>query len=208
MVRLDRRSLSLFAACLGLVAVAGCAAKPAATAVVGDEGVRAASPTAPSTASPPPGSVNVGAFGQLARQEAVAWARSPLAKAWRTGLVVLSPDDLSAGPSAGFPSGQDKADFLDGDLVFTGRAPSVAPAGVVTWPDGSTLTVPVLSLAKVPAWAFTLLAYPARSSRRRSRRAATSSRAAPAARRRRGWRQSARRSPAPGARASRLTAGR
>jgi hypothetical protein len=102
-----------------------------------------------STASQPPGAVSVGAFDALARQEAVAWARSPLAKAWRTGLVVLSPEDeLSSGPSGGFPSGQDKEDVSDGDLVFTGPAPSGAPSGVVTWPGGSTMKVPVLSEAR------------------------------------------------------------
>ena len=156
MVRVGRRSFFLLAACLGLVAVAGCAARagsssaagPAATSV-GGAGVPASAPTAMSTASPPPGAVSVGAFDALARQEAVAWARSPLAKAWRTGLVVLSPEDeLSSGPSGGFPSGQDKEDFIDGDLVFTGPAPSGAPSGVVTWPGGSTMKVPVLSEAR------------------------------------------------------------
>ena len=136
MVGVERRSFSLLAACLCLVAVAGCTASAGTSSAAG------------STASPPPGTVNVGAFDALARQEAVAWARSPLAKAWRAGLVVLSTDDLSSGPSGGFPSGQDKADFIDGDLVFTGPAPSGAPVGVVTWPGGSSMKVPVLSEAK------------------------------------------------------------
>jgi len=137
------------------VAVAGCAASAAsaggssaagpATTHVGSVGVPGSSPTAMSTASPPPGAVRIADFDALGRQEAVAWARSPLAKAWRTGLVVLSLDDLSAGPSGGFPSGQDKADVGNGDLVFTGLAPSRGPAAVVTWPDGSTMKVPVLS---------------------------------------------------------------
>jgi hypothetical protein len=156
MVRVERRSFFLLAACLGLVAVVGCAASAgnssaAGTAAtsVGGVGLPASAPTAMSTASPPPGAVNVGAFDALARQEAVAWARSPLAKAWRTGLVVLSPEDeLSSGPSGGFPSGQDKEDFINGDLVFTGPAPSGAPAGVVSWPGGSTMKVPVLSEAR------------------------------------------------------------
>jgi hypothetical protein len=154
-VRVERRSFSLLAACLGLVAVAGCAASagsssPAgpATTHVGSTGVPPSPPTARPAASPPPGTVNVGAFDALARQEAVAWARSPLAKAWRAGLVVLSPDDLSSGPSGGFPSGQDKEDFINGDLVFTGPAPSGAPAGVVTWPAGASVKVPVLSEAR------------------------------------------------------------
>jgi hypothetical protein len=155
MVCVERRWFSLVAACLGLVAVAGCAASAGsssaagpATTYVGSVGVRASSPAARSTASPPPGSVSVGAFDALAQQEAIAWARSPLAKAWRTGLVILSTDELSAGPSGGFPSGQDKADFINGDLVFTGPAPSDAPDGVVTWPGGSTMKVPVLSEAR------------------------------------------------------------
>ena len=133
MISLNRRSFSLVGVCLGLILAAGCGA----SAAVGRP-----------TGSPPSGPVNVRAFDALARQEAAAWARSPLAKAWRTGLVVLSPAALSPGPSDGFPSGQDKADFLNGDLVFTGPAPSVRPAGVVTWPGGATMTVPVLSEAR------------------------------------------------------------
>ncbi len=54
--------------------------------------------------SPPPEGVNVAAFNALARQEASAWARSPLAKAWRTGLVVLDGRQLTSGPSGGLPS--------------------------------------------------------------------------------------------------------
>jgi hypothetical protein len=93
--------------------------------------------------------VNVAAFDVLARQEAGAWARSPLAKVWRTGLVVLQADDLSSGPSGGFPSGAAKLAFINGDLVFTGPPPSAAPVGVVTWPNGSTMKVPTLSEARV-----------------------------------------------------------
>ena len=175
MVRFQRRSFSLLAACLGLVAVAGCAVRTGsssaagpATTNVGSVGVQASSPAVPSPAvrspaapspavrssapragsSPPPGAVNVRAFDTLARQEAVAWAHSRLAKAWRTGLVILSPDTLSSGPGSGFPSGQDKMDFINGDLVFTGPAPSGAPAAVVTWPGGSSMKVPVLSEAR------------------------------------------------------------
>jgi hypothetical protein len=154
-VRVERRSFPLLAACLGLVAVAGCAASaggaPAAgpaTAHAGRTGVPASPLASGSTASPPPAAVNVGAFDKLARQEAVAWAGSPLAKAWRAGLVILAGDDLSSGPSGGFPSGQDKMDFIEGDLIFTGPPPSGGPAGVVTWPDGATMKVPVLSEAR------------------------------------------------------------
>jgi hypothetical protein len=157
-VRFERRSFSLLAACLGLVALAGCAVRAGsssaagpATTHVGSAGVQASAPLSPAArpaASPPPGTVNVRAFDTLARQEAVAWARSPLAQAWRSGLVVLSTDDLSSGPGGGFPSGQDKEDFGNGDLVFTGPAPSGAPAGVVPWPGGPTMKVPELSEAR------------------------------------------------------------
>jgi hypothetical protein len=154
-VRVERRSFSLLATCLGLVAVAGCASAASSSAAgpatthASHVGVQASPRAARPAASPPPGTVNVGAFDTLARQEAVAWAHSPLATAWRTGLVILAPEDeLSAGPSGGFPSGQAKADFIDGDLIFTGPAPSGAPAGVVTWPDGSSMKVPVLSEAR------------------------------------------------------------
>jgi hypothetical protein len=147
--------LSLFAACLGLVAVAGCAASAGSSSAggptatdVGRVEVPASSTAARPAVGPPPGPVNVGAFDRLAREEAVAWAGSPLAKDWRAGLVVLSPDDLSSGPGGGFPSGQDKADFIDGDLVYTGPAPVGAPAGVVTWPGGPSMRVPVLSEAR------------------------------------------------------------
>jgi hypothetical protein len=163
MVRFERRSLSLLAACLGLVALAGCAVRAGsssaagpATTHVGSAGVQASAPLSPAplspaarpAASPPPGTVNVRAFDTLARQEAVAWAHSQLASSWRTGLVILSTDTLSSGPSSGFPSGQDKMDFINGDLVFTGPAPSGGPAGVVTWPGGSSMKVPVLSEAR------------------------------------------------------------
>lgn len=135
MVPVQRRAFSLLALCLGLVAVVGCAASTGA------------SPAAPPSASPS-GGVNVAAFDALAGQEAAAWASSPLGKTWRTGLVVLSTDDLSSGPSGGFPSGPDKADFINGDLVFTGPKPSGAPAGVVSWPGGATMKVPVLTEAR------------------------------------------------------------
>ena len=93
--------------------------------------------------------MNVAAFDALARQEATAWARSPLATEWRTGLVVLGADSLSSGPSGGFPSGAAKLAFVNGDLVFTGKPPSTAPAGVVTWSNGSTMKVKPLSETQV-----------------------------------------------------------
>ena len=161
MLRARRRPLALLAACLGLVAVAGCAAagstrsagtaaasaRPPDSVVAPASGQPVPQHSTPSV-SPPPEGVNVAAFNALARQEASAWARSPLAKAWRTGLVVLASDDLTSGPSGGFPSDAAKMAFINGDLVFTGSPPSAAPAGVVTWPDGSTMKVHMLSEAQ------------------------------------------------------------
>ena len=162
MVRARRRPLALVAACLGLAAVAGCAtassAPPVGTVKAGaspsasymdsvSEVSPAAQPASPSGAPSPEG-VNVAAFDALAGQEASAWERSPLAKMWRTGLVLLDPV-LTSAPSGGFPSGAAKLAFVNGNLVFTGPSPTRAPAGVVTWSDGSTMKVPVLSEARV-----------------------------------------------------------
>jgi hypothetical protein len=138
-------SFACLLACLGLAAIAGCAAvasgqpvgHPASSASSGP-----ASATRPATPSsgPSPQGVNVAAFDALAQQEAAAWARSPLATEWRTGLVVLSAGSLSSGPSGGFPSGAAKLAFVNGDLVFTGQPPSGAPSGVVTWSDATLNT--------------------------------------------------------------------
>jgi hypothetical protein len=160
MMRSRRRSLALVATCLGLVAVAGCAARAGDSPRSGPSPANRASATpaqpaqaqasAPASPSPSaPAGVNVAAFDALARREASAWARSPLARTWQTGLVIFTPDELTSGPSMGFPSSAAKEAFLNGDLVFTGPPPSSAPAGIVTWPDGSTMKVPVLSEARV-----------------------------------------------------------
>jgi hypothetical protein len=152
MVLAGRRWLALAATFLGLVAAAGCAARaggsPSATAPATRPLSPAAAPSASVSATPSvPARVNVAAFDALARREATAWARSPLAKEWQTGLVVFIPDELTSGPSTGFPSIAAKEAFGNGDLVFTGPPPSSAPAGIVTWPDGSSMKVPVLSEA-------------------------------------------------------------
>lgn len=157
MVRARRRPLVLLAACLGLAAVAGCAAatstppaggvEPSASYVDSVSEVSpAARPSSPSV-TPSPEGVNVAAFDALARQEATAWARSPLAKAYRTGLVLLDPV-LTSAPSGGFPSAVDEHAFADGALVFAGSPPSGLPPGVVSWSNGATMKVPVLSAAR------------------------------------------------------------
>jgi hypothetical protein len=149
MTRAWHRWPVLLAACLASTAVTGCAAAMSDSHPSGG-----APPTrAPSSAhaaplsSSPPG-VNAAAFDALAAQEASAWASSPLAVQWRSGLVVFTAGELTSGPSSGFPSDADKLAFINGNLVFTGPPPSGAPAGLVTWPDGTTMKVPVLSAAR------------------------------------------------------------
>ena len=176
MVRAGHR-LALLVAGLGVGAVAGCAvaspgqpaggtaprsgaasASAPASAVASPPAARAASPatsTSPSTrpstspsTSPSPAGVNVAAFNALARQEASAWPNSALGKVWKTGLVIPVADDLSSGPSGGFPSGDTKIAFGNGNLVYAGPPPKGAPSGVVTWTDGSSMKVSVLSEAQ------------------------------------------------------------
>jgi hypothetical protein len=155
-----RHRLALLAACLGVSAVAGCAVANSGqpTVSVGHSASAAsppaahpASPTLSTSQSPSPSptGVNVAAFHALARHEASAWPNSPLGKVWKTGLVVPLADDLSSGPSGGFPSDETKEAFGNGDLVFTGPPPSGAPDGLVTWPDGTSMKVTVLSAVQV-----------------------------------------------------------
>ena len=148
-----RHRLALLAACLGVSAVAGCAvaspgqpaggtarrsaAAPAsaapASAVASPPAARPASPATSPGPSPSASQmgVNVAAFDALARQEASAWPNSALGKVWKTGLVIPVADDLSSGPSGGFPSGETKIAFGNGNLVLQrpaeGRASGSSP---------------------------------------------------------------------------------
>jgi len=133
-----RRRFTLLA-CLGVTALAGCSS--------GASGVTS-QPASLASAVPSPQGVDVAAFHALARQEASDWPQSPLGKVWKTGLVIPSADYLTSIPSGGFSSGNAKLAFGKGDFVYTGPPPSGAPAGVVTWHDGSTTKVPVLSEAQ------------------------------------------------------------
>lgn len=139
-----RRRFMLLVASLGVTALAGCAV--GATPAVGGQ---ASAPASSARAVPSSQGVAVGAFRALARQEASDWPQSPLGKVWKTGLVIPSADYLTSVPSRGFSSGEAKLAFGNGNLVYTGPPPSGAPAGVVTWPGGSTTKVPVLSEAQV-----------------------------------------------------------
>jgi hypothetical protein len=143
-----RRQLALLAACLGVPALAGCvgATQPAA----GCQASAATSqPASSASAGPSPQGVNVAAFDALAKQEASAWPQSPLGKVWKTGLVIPAADDLTGGPVRGFSSDGAREAFGNGNLVYTGPPPSGAPPGHITWADGSTTKVPLLSEAQV-----------------------------------------------------------
>jgi hypothetical protein len=142
------RLFAPLAAFLGVLAVAGCAAGsavpggPAVSVVMSHPVPPAASP------SPSPPGVDVNAFRALAKQEAGAWPQSPLGKLWSTAVVTFS-DDLSSGPLRGFLSDEAKEAFGNGNLVYTGPPPSGAPTGVISWANGATTKVPVLSEAQV-----------------------------------------------------------
>src|SRR5262245_26846540 len=121
-----RRRFMLLATCLGVTALAGCAA--------GASGVTS-QPVSSASAMPSPQGVDVAAFHALARQEAIDWPQSPLGRVWKTGLVIPSADYLTSVPSSGFSSGNAKLAFGKGDFVYTGPPPSGSPVGVVTWHD-------------------------------------------------------------------------
>jgi hypothetical protein len=142
-----RRWFMVLVAWVGVTALAGCAAG-AAPAAGGQASAVTSRPASSASAVPSPQGVAVAAFHALARQEASDWPRSPLGKVWKTGLVIPSADYLTSVPSRGFSSGNAKLAFGKGELVYTGPPPSGAPAGVVTWPGGSTTKVPVLSEAQ------------------------------------------------------------
>jgi hypothetical protein len=136
MVRLGRRPLVLLAASLGLAALGGCAsadsaqsagASPSVTYVVSVSAVPpAARPTSPSV-TPPPKEVNVAAFDALARQEAAAWARSPLAKPGSS----VSPDPYGTPSEKLGPLG---AGFVGVGPVWPSTSGRMLTVGVVVSP--------------------------------------------------------------------------
>jgi hypothetical protein len=97
-------------------------------------------------ASPAGGQNGPPAFVATARQVSAQWDRSPAARAWRTGLVLVNASDLTPIPhDTGFPSGHDKFAFESGRFRLAGVLPAVPLPGTVRWADGATLRLPVLS---------------------------------------------------------------
>jgi hypothetical protein len=137
----------LLAVSLGLAALAGCTA---AGPPGGQPSAGPSQPPPPASPAPSPQGVNIAAFHALAGQEARDWPQSPLAKVWKTSLVIPSTDDLTYLDAVrGFPSDEVREAFGNGNLVFTGPPPSGTPVAVVKWPAAVvSMKVPVLSEAQ------------------------------------------------------------
>ena len=115
------------------LAVAACGSQRAAPPV--------SSHVTPSTA----GQNGPAAFAARARQVTAQWDRSPAARAWRTGLVLTDPSDLTPVPSRGFSSGRAKLAFMSGHFRLAGVLPAGPLPGIVRWANGTTLRLPLLS---------------------------------------------------------------
>ena len=90
-------------------------------------------------------SANIATFTARARQVVAQWQVSPTARAWRTGLVLLGPGELTSIPrNAGFANQQQKDAFGSGRFRLAGVLPQQALHGRVRWADGSTQAVPLL----------------------------------------------------------------
>jgi hypothetical protein len=107
------------------LAVAACGSQPAAPPTAGQNGPAA--------------------FAARARQVTAQWDRSDAARAWRTGLVVMNPSDLTPVPSKGFSSGSAKLAFMYGHFRLAGALPAGPLPGIVRWANGTTLRLPSLS---------------------------------------------------------------
>jgi hypothetical protein len=85
-------------------------------------------------------------FQVRAEQVIAQWGKSPVKKAWRTGIVLLSPDQiLAVGNDMGFTSQRQKGALGAGDLRLSGHLPSTKLHGKVRFSDGSTRAVQLLS---------------------------------------------------------------
>ena len=98
------------------------------------------------TTGAPPGATpsDSGAFADRARAVADAWRAGPATGAWRTGFVPLA--DLTVPPAGGFPNDNSKQAYINGWYAATGPLPT-APfgPGTIGFPDGSTMSVPLVS---------------------------------------------------------------
>jgi hypothetical protein len=90
-------------------------------------------------------SANSATFTARARQVMAQWQVSAAARAWRTGLVLLGPGELTSIPrDAGFANQHQKDAFGSGRFRLAGALPRQALHGRIRWADGSTQAVPLL----------------------------------------------------------------
>jgi len=102
-------------------------------------------PGQPGASSEPP-SQPTGEFERRAAQTAQAWRAAPGKEVWRTGFVPLQ--DLTVLPGDPRFSEETKQAYVAGWFRTARPLPSQAPAqGSVRFPDGSTLSVPLVSAA-------------------------------------------------------------
>lgn len=123
--------LVMVAVGLVMVAVAACGASPGGGSAGGAGSLVGGGPQA---------------FAARARTVVAQWNRSPAARVWRTGLVLLSPDELTSIPrDAGFANQHQKEAFGAGRFTLAGRLPSAPLAGRVRRAGGAAITVPLLT---------------------------------------------------------------
>jgi len=136
--------------CRAGLAAAACLAAISVVAACGQVRAPSAATTEPGTpvagvgvgSSPLPGSSSApsaGTFGARARQVTAAWFRSPASRAWRTGLVLLGPDEVTSIPvNSGFADSAGKSAFMSGRFVLAGRLPASVWSGTVGWRPGAS----------------------------------------------------------------------
>uniref|UniRef100_A0AAU2JWT2 Lipoprotein n=1 Tax=Streptomyces sp. NBC_00049 TaxID=2903617 RepID=A0AAU2JWT2_9ACTN len=91
-----------------------------------------------------PGQSHRPATGPRMAEVSAAWEGSAAVRQWREGFHPLEEQDWQ--PPGGFRSGEDKAAFAERNFVLRVALPAgPAPATVVHWSDGSTLTLPLLT---------------------------------------------------------------
>jgi hypothetical protein len=135
-----RAGASIVASLLLAVPLAACA----------PGGSASSAPRAHSTRAEPaatgPSSGATAAFDARARQVEARWNTSPLAVAWRSGLVVMDPAELTAIPAnSGFTTQQQKDALAAGRFTLRGTLPSSRLPSTVTRPgEPSHLPLPPL----------------------------------------------------------------
>jgi hypothetical protein len=114
-------------------------------------GSQRAVPRVTTHATPPAAGQNgPAAFITRARQVTAQWERSAAARAWRTGLVLLDPSDLTPIPrDQGFSSQGEKDAFGSGHFRLAVTLPAEPLAGAVRWANGATLRLPLLTARAV-----------------------------------------------------------